>query len=207
MTEFDSIRGKINEALPQTRQQFPRLDSFLQENTTMFQPGAGRFFSETFPRGESFSPNPEVNVIQIRPSSLGFDNSKMTQSLAGEILHLLGGIGRDGKPNDPEFFALKKEFLTNMTDKQKLMADKMFRRNADKGATGENARNKDAFLFNSFIDGEIRGSLFPDLVDDPSGTVPKELIIEEREAFRAGRNLSPKQKVILDKMKKLLTVR
>ena len=196
MGKTSNLRDDVGRTTEKIRTDYPFLDRFMDDprTKTRVTVGEGPHYGEVYNMGtEDSSPYPDENVIEIRKRSAS-GGIPLDQSIRGEFLHTIGGEDLQGNPQNEEYWGLKQEFMGNMTDEQLNTLDRSFERLRASGGTGTNAEDIGLYLKNSFIDGEIRGHMFPDTMTDP----------EEREIMRSGKLLSQRQREILEKMKLLL---
>ena len=190
----DSLRRDVETAVGKVREN-PVLRNFMDDprTKTKVTAGSGENFGEVYIMGqEDASKFPKQNWIEIRNKG----NIPLDKSIAGELMNAFGAEDLKGNPQHPEFFSLKQEFIGNMTQEQLGIMDRQFKALQQKGGTGLNSQDIGHFLKNSFSDSEIRGHLFPEVMTDP----------KERELFRSGVLLSPRQREIIMQMKQIIGV-
>lgn len=192
---LSSLRQDVERTTQEIRNDNPFIKKFMDDPRTKTRviTGEGENFGEVYVMGqEESSPYPNENVVEIRQRG----RIPLKQSIIGEILHAAGDVDLQGNPQSPEFFRLKQEFIGNMTPGQLSHLEKKFGEFQRSGATGTNAEDIGNYLRNSYSDGDIRGHIFPDIMTDP----------EEREMFRRGVILSPRQREIIQEMKQVIGV-
>ena len=138
---------------------YPRLKKYIndveirQNLNPNWEYGMGQL--EFFPRGETYSPNPDKTVIEIYNPNL--KGEWLEQAIFGDMLH--------GLPNkDPEFTELRNQFKDSLTGDQMKIAVDMYERQE---STSEHPpREFDKAFDVSILDGFVRGYIAPDEHDE-----------------------------------------
>lgn len=163
--------GYVRREITQT---YPQMEHWL--NTMEIVRGSGPGMAEVYRPGEQGNPVPSRYVIQIRK-----DNLSPSQERDVIITEAIQLMGRDDPDGDMQLKGLKRQYKDALTDEDLARArgqydDAVERYRAaykrDKKTTeGYNPKRVgfSDFLNRSFIDSEIRGIMFPNLVTDEQG--------------------------------------
>ena len=190
--DVDELRREIPPAVENLKEVFPEVRRFMDDprTETVVTAGKGPNYAEAMLMGqEGRSPHFLKNVVELRPEARRAD-WPIELTILGDTLHAYGGLDMDGNPQDPKFYGLKQEFIANMTPEQIGRVQDDYNIALKKGATGSSMDSVGSFLNHSWIDGEIRGHLIPDIMRYE----------EDRERMVNQVDLSDRQKGIINEM-------
>lgn len=115
---------------------------------------------EFFPPHEAYNPNPgKVTVEVYNPDLTG---PRLTDAVAGDMLHHLGGASLDGRNVDPAFAGMKQQFMRSITPQQRAVDQREYEHARGEGEQ----RDFDTWMNQSRGDAYVRGYLFPDANDE-----------------------------------------
>lgn len=168
----------LQAALAKARSEYPALAKYpvtVQRYTGGDRPG----YLEFYPPWEERNPNPGTITVEVYKPMRG---ELLSRAIAGDLAHMAGAVDpRTGKPVDPAFYALKRQFATTLTPEQ-LAVDR--RAHQDEG----DPRPFEDWHEQSRLDAYLRGWIFPD----------------ERDEWRRQGVYTPEQTKLLQRMQRYL---
>ena len=134
------------------KQRFPSVGALDFDVTA----GAGPGYAEFYPQGESMSPDPTRNLVELRRMDL--PDEELEAVVLGDALHLMA------KAN-PKFRSLKQEFLESVQAPQMEVMREMYERNKTRNP-------RDRRTFEEFVDQSAADAFIRDYVFQKYGTIP-----------------------------------
>lgn len=148
-------------SLDDVRKTYPGLAPHLDNAVAQWGPADSQGYMETYPPGEQYNPNPGKLTFEVYDR--GLKGKALTDSLAADSLHHLGGTDEDGKPNVPEWRRMKEDYARSMTADQ-LNLD--YRAYLEDKADDNEKRSFEDWHNNSRLDGRLRAGIWPQLNPD-----------------------------------------
>lgn len=148
-------------SLDDVKKSYPGLAPHLDNAVAQWGPADSQGYMETYPPGELYNPNPGKLTFEIYDR--GLKGNALTDSLAADSLHHLGGKDEDGNANVPEWRAMKDAYARSLTAKQ-LNTDELSYLRAKK--SGGEERSFGDWHDQSRLDGYLRAGIWPKLNPD-----------------------------------------
>jgi hypothetical protein len=180
----------LDSRLQQVKKRFPAFTNI----PAVIQSGSGEGYVEYYPPWEGRNPNPGKVTLEMRPLSANADSDFLNKMIAGDLMHYIGGTDEAGKPYDPKFYSLKKQFEQESTPIQLRLNRQRYQDDLTNNRINPNL-TFDEYQDMSGVDAWMRGRLFP----DPN--VPVEDALHPSHFHEV---YSPKQRQLLQKMQKYL---
>jgi hypothetical protein len=151
-----------SDVLQAVGEKYPALAKHVQNTIVQdAKPPKGADYGlETYPPWESENPNPGKTTIELYRN---FDRSKLPEVIAGDLIHVAGGIDpRTGSPVDPTYHSLKDQVKASRTPQQDALDHKVWEQDKKNGEK----RPFDQWFDESRGEAYVRGLLFPDDRDE-----------------------------------------
>jgi hypothetical protein len=107
---------------------------------------------------EGDNPNPGKNTVEIYNPDLKGDS--LTQSVALDILHHVGGVDSNGKPVDPKYYALKQQLMAAIKQANRPMDQEAYQQDLK---AYPDTGSYDQWLAHNRADAYIRAMVSPEM--------------------------------------------
>ncbi len=157
--ENEPESGEYAPVLEQIGAEYPRIGKQLGNFAVERGPNLsdGRQL-EYYAPDEEWNPYPGKSTIEIYKGDV--KPGELRNLIAGETMHLLGGRGEGGEPNDAAFAAMKDALIKSRTPEQRAIDQRVWEeRYADQ-------MPYDDYIQRSRADEYVMGYLFPDAADE-----------------------------------------